>query len=254
MEINLKLRSEILEYSLNIEKEINNLLLLFLGIYTDYKSTRLFGNKPNISFKNKIDLLFDLQILSKEENYNFELLMNFRNKFLHDIECNSFSQVLTQFDNGIRNKFKTYFIGDESIDNETDCLNAFQRLFLKNLKVLQSKIETKRKLIDSKLGLLSVQNEQMLCQIDFFFDLINDLYLSLEKVNMEDEKVKKLTDEVFKVCQKNVKRYSTDAKFLSLKKKREELLSNPEFQKEFWNIANLDTLNEKIRVFNDRKN
>ena len=53
MEINLNLRSEILEYSLNIEESINDLILLYLGIYIENNKTRLFGNKGAITFKNK---------------------------------------------------------------------------------------------------------------------------------------------------------------------------------------------------------
>ena len=108
MEVNLQLRSEILEYSLTLEEAINNLLLFNLGIFDGGQATRLFGNKASISFKNKIDLLYDINVLTKEENSDLELLMIFRNKFLHDIKCNSFSNVLEILDNGIKNKFKNY--------------------------------------------------------------------------------------------------------------------------------------------------
>ncbi len=43
--INIELRSEILEYSLILEKYINELLLLNLGIMSDSKATRLFGRQ-----------------------------------------------------------------------------------------------------------------------------------------------------------------------------------------------------------------
>lgn len=45
MDINIKLRSEILEYSLNIEESINELLLLNLGVYDNGVGTRLFSEK-----------------------------------------------------------------------------------------------------------------------------------------------------------------------------------------------------------------
>ena len=91
-EINIEVRSEILEYSLNIEGAINDLLLAYLGIF-DKSSTKLFGNKVGLSFKNKIDLLFDINVLSKEEHNDLDLFMNFRNRFFHAIECNSYSAV-----------------------------------------------------------------------------------------------------------------------------------------------------------------
>ena len=89
-QLNIELRSRILEYSLFIEKIINDLVLLNLGIYDEKVKTRLFSNKGKISFQNKIDLLYDIEVLSKEENSEFELLMIVRNKFMHDIECDSF--------------------------------------------------------------------------------------------------------------------------------------------------------------------
>src|ERR1035437_7045812 len=98
MDNNIKLRSEILEYSLILEEAINTLLLFNLGIRDGGNLTRLFGKKANISFKNKIDLLYDIDILSKEENSDLELLMIFRNKFLHDIGCNSFLNTIESLD------------------------------------------------------------------------------------------------------------------------------------------------------------
>ncbi len=76
MDLNLNLRSEILEYSLILENVINDLWLLNLGIFDGGKETRLFGNKASISFKNKIDLLYDINVLNKEENSDLELFFN----------------------------------------------------------------------------------------------------------------------------------------------------------------------------------
>jgi len=78
-DLNLELRGEILQYSLILEKYINNLLLINLGIVDEDegKKTRLFGNRPSISFKNKIDLLYDIDVLNKEENSELELLEAF---------------------------------------------------------------------------------------------------------------------------------------------------------------------------------
>lgn len=86
-EINIEVRSEVLEYSLIIECATNSLLLSYLGI-TDKSDTKLFGNKAGISFKSKIDLLYDISVLSKVEHSNLELQIIFRNKFMHMLKCN----------------------------------------------------------------------------------------------------------------------------------------------------------------------
>ena len=52
-EINIKLRSEILEYSLNMEESINELLLLNLGMYDNGVGTRLFSGKNGLTFKDR---------------------------------------------------------------------------------------------------------------------------------------------------------------------------------------------------------
>ncbi len=238
-EINLKLRSEILECSLNIEKQINNLLLLLLGLYAENKSTRLFGNRSGISFKNKIDLLYDLHVLSKDENADFELLMNFRNKFLHDIDCNSFKNVLDQLDKGIKNRFKVYFDDGQSVANEKDCLSAFKKLFLKNLKVILTKLETKKRLIQNKAKLLELLNKETIFQIDLFFDFVSELNLLISNSDLSDKKIQKLVQMISDVSNKYVSKSSNDLDIVDIRKMKLEILENPEMKNEFWNIARL---------------
>ena len=90
---NLPLRTEILDIALSLEQNVNSLLLIYLSI--EIQERKAITNKSgNLSFKNKIDLLFDLEILNKDEYKYFLLLMEFRNQFLHNIECNSFTYAV----------------------------------------------------------------------------------------------------------------------------------------------------------------
>ena len=253
MEINLNLRGEILECSLHIEKEINNLTLFLLGIYSDNNKTRVFGNRQGITFKNKIDLLYDLQVLSKEENFDFELLMIFRNKFLHDIDCSSFRSVFEQVD-GIKNKFKKFIEEGENIDDEKDCLSAFKRLFSRNLKTLSEKIETKRRKMESKAELLHVFSDMNIFQIDLFFDFISGIYLSFENLDLFDNKIREVVHSITVLCQKYVDKYSHDEEFLSLKTKQMKFLQNIEMQKEYWNIVKSDSFDKKLLELNEKIN
>jgi hypothetical protein len=63
-EINLKIRSEVMTFALQMERNVNALLLSYLGI-TDKTKTKNFGHKAGISFKSKIDLLFDIGVFTK---------------------------------------------------------------------------------------------------------------------------------------------------------------------------------------------
>lgn len=221
-EINLKLRSKILEYSLNLEELVNLLLAAYLGI-TDKSTTRLFGNKAGISFKNKIDLLFDINVLSKEENGTLELLMVIRNKFIHDISCNSFIALFNQLDNGIKNKFKKYLNTNDQIDNEESCYLAFINLHGVALKIFKEKIQKKQNDIRAKgrfLGLIIEQNKRL---TELLFDFPADLLGEMELANLEDPKIAALIDVLSQKCTNHVSNIVNDKKTLRLKKRFEEL-------------------------------
>src|SRR5690606_6723376 len=157
----------ILKYSLFIEGSINDLLLLNLGIYNEKEKTRLFSNKGKLTFQNKIDLLFDIEVLSKEENSDFELLMNIRNKFLHDLECNSFKILINEKikNNGLQNRYKKFLEEGQSISDEEDCKKACYSIFQKNIDTIKKKNSENIKSIENKNKLFQVQNEQIIYYI-----------------------------------------------------------------------------------------
>ena len=244
MDINLKLRSEILEFSLTLEEDVNSLLLLSLGIFDDCNTTRLFGKKASITFKNKIDLLYDIDILSKEENSDLELLMIFRNKFLHDIKCNSFLSIIEQLDNGIKNMFKTHLNKGESINNEDSCKTACLNLFLKNIRTIKNKVKDRQIKSDEKHEIFQVQNQQIIYHLDLFFNLINDLFLIIENSELEYEKVRKLSEVISEKCQQYVNKYNEDEEIISLNKKSELFFTDIEKIKNYYGITRID--NNKI--------
>ncbi len=135
--LNLELRGEILSCSLALEKLLNSVLLLKLGIQDrGGNKTRLFGKKAGISFKNKIDLLYDIDELSKEEWQDLEFLMSIRNRFMHDIDCNSFSKL----DEG-KNRLEKYLENNEQ-RNEQNYKKAFMCLYKKTLSAFKNKLES----------------------------------------------------------------------------------------------------------------
>lgn len=93
--LNLELRMEILKFSLTIEEELNKLLKEKFEIIKDAPNT--LGNKSsNISFKTKIDFLYDLALLSSEEYNELVFFGEIRNQFIHNLQCNSFLFLFTK--------------------------------------------------------------------------------------------------------------------------------------------------------------
>ena len=136
-----EIRLEVLLSALEIENGINRLIMNLFLIF-EPERTKNFGNKAGISFQSKIDLLFDISILSKDEHQTFELLMNFRNKFVHDINSDCFDVVFKKLDNGIQNRFKKYIVNAEEKINEIVLNSAFKNLSNTILKFLPKNFRT----------------------------------------------------------------------------------------------------------------
>lgn len=212
MDINIELRAEVLEYSLFIESLINDLLLMNLGIYDDKEKTKLFSNKGKLTFQNKIDLLYDISVLSKDENLEFELLMNIRNKFLHDLECNSFQALFSQLDKGIVNRFKKYLDDEKLISNENACENACNKLFKKNMETIKHKIKANKVIKENTHKFYKLHNEQIIFYIDAIHDLLEKVSIATENSELENPKVAILGEKILQVLADAVNKLNTDSK------------------------------------------
>ena len=211
-QLNIEVRSRILEYSLVIENLINDLLLMNLGLYDEKEKTRLFSNKGKLTFQNKIDLLFDIEVLSKIENSEFELLMNIRNKFLHDIDCSSFQNLLQQLDNGIVNRFKKFLEEGQSISDEEACNSACYKIFKTNLGTIKKKIQLNKVAKEKKNKLFQVQNEQIIYYIDFISDLLNKVSIATENSELENPKVAILGAKILQILEESVQKLNSESR------------------------------------------
>ncbi|MDA3816339.1 MAG: hypothetical protein PF486_03110 [Prolixibacteraceae bacterium] len=237
MDINLNLRSQILECSLNIEDAVNTVIILSLGITDENVKTRLFGKKPGITFKNKIDLLFDLQLLSKEDNFNLDLLMVFRNKFMHDINCNSFQNVFGLVDSSIKNKFKAFLNDDETIEDEKSCLYAFQNLYLKNLTVLRSIIETKKNRLQKRMDYFSLLHEQIKFQSHLVENITTDIINLILKPDAIEKDVIQAISDVATICTDYKKKQVESDEVKLFIENNNKFLKDENFQNDLFGIA-----------------
>lgn len=211
-QLNIEIRSRILEYSLFIEQSINDLLLMNLGIYGDKEKTKLFSNKGKLTFQNKIDLLFDIAILNNDEKLEFELLMNIRNKFLHVLDCSSFQNLFQQLDNGIVNRFKNFIENDKSINDEETCKKACYTLFQKNIDTIKKKIKVHKESIEIKYKLFQQQNQQLLFYIDTVHNLLEKVSIATENSELENPKVAILGEEILKILQETQRKLDIETK------------------------------------------
>jgi len=202
--VNLELRSKILFCALNIENVINNLLVKHLLII-DKTKTKNFANRPGISFQSKIDLLFDIEVISKEELLTIELLMIFRNKFLHDIKYNSYTLVLNDLDNGIRNRFFK-FLRDEKFKSENEYDTAFSNLYNKIVAFINEKVEEIDKFQNTKIEFLLFQNNLLATVILESLDLmtfLSNFNNRIENIVMKKELTNKIVEFEKKIDFKN---------------------------------------------------
>jgi hypothetical protein len=101
-------------------KRGNNSRMNFICFYF------IIGNRSgNISFQNRIDFLYDLQILDTKDYDDLKLLSEIRNQFMHNIECNSFMYLFCETglkekkNKFLKNNSRTALVLDEAYYHET---------------------------------------------------------------------------------------------------------------------------------------
>ena len=148
-DLNLELRKEIIEIALTLEGAINNLLISYLNI--DSLNLKALGNKnSSISFKNKIDLLADIEVLNKDEHFKFLILMEFRNQFLHNANCNSFEKAVEILGTDRGKQLLKYNDVTFNANLETIYKHSYQRMYIECLDIVLKKYEDKHKIVQTR--------------------------------------------------------------------------------------------------------
>ncbi|MDP3150732.1 MAG: hypothetical protein Q8N83_16550 [Ignavibacteria bacterium] len=208
--LNLPLRTEILDIVLNVEQTINLLLLTYLSIENEER--KAISNKSgNLSFKNKIDLLFDLEIFSKEEHKLFLLLMEYRNQFLHNIDCNSFTYAVSILGIDKEKSLLKFDNWKTDCDKEFRYNNAFRTLHIKSIAIALEKIRKRKQIIRDKNNLVTNLLDNSIYLIDFFFDIIVKLFEMYEPNFTDSSDVLKLKTQIFETIGQEIEKlHETD--------------------------------------------
>lgn len=134
--LNMELRSLVISQVLRLEQTTSKLLKTIFRIFE--KDTKTLGNKSSaLSFKTKIDLLYDLEEIDKTEYSHLLKIMEIRNQFAHNHNANSF-ESLDQINDQI-NKYLLRFEPEE-IPKELTREEKLKYIFNDLFKTLAGKL------------------------------------------------------------------------------------------------------------------
>ena len=123
----IEIRTEILKYSLLIERLSSMFLSELLNI-KDFKKSQSLGNKSgNLSFNQKIGLLIDIQALSEKEKSKFVTFMSIRNQLMHNFDADSYEKCFKNI-NGVDNFLLRIYPQKEEFNKESKLKNATKEL------------------------------------------------------------------------------------------------------------------------------
>ncbi len=144
--MNSELRYKILDQSLKIEFEIAKILSKIIRV--DHSNSKTLSNKSSaIPFKVKVDLLYDLKRINKEEYNLLTLFMEIRNQLLHNYEIDTMEKVIGSISkkqlllNLNKDDSKKYADSISEIDKEFFLNQLLDKLHIELLTILRSQIE-----------------------------------------------------------------------------------------------------------------
>lgn len=178
-EINIDVRTTVLKIALETEDNVNNLILISSFII-DPEQKAFFKKSKNFSLKNKIDLLLGLKRINKEEHGQFLLLMEFRNKFLHDIDCNSFTYAVDALGKAHGKRLLRFDPGG-STKEEDRYIASYHALFYHTINLLLQKSKEKRESVEKIAGCLKDGYLKSAALIDLHFDFYNAILNYFER-------------------------------------------------------------------------
>lgn len=143
------IRLNVLNKSLEIENYLSDIIREIIRI-PKIKTKTLSNQSSSISFKTKVDLLYDLDRLTKDEYNLLILFMEIRNQFIHNIYANSFIKTFEFLEKNkinqllkVDNKVQKLYSNNNKLDAfDSDLENilelAFDSLFIKIINIISN--------------------------------------------------------------------------------------------------------------------
>jgi len=222
IDINLKLRSEILEIALNIEDSINGFLLALLLIENPNRKA-ISNRSGNLSFKNKIDLLFDLDIVTSDEHQKLLLLMEFRNQFVHNIKCCSFQDAINHLGTDKGKKLLKYDDEYDISDKEFKYQNAFRNLNIECIKMINTKLDERMNEIEDRRSVHVELIESQIFFINRYFDVLKKVMLVCERNALRIPEASKLINQLNAIITEDMESLNNTKEYIKIQNKLKEL-------------------------------
>lgn len=211
--MNLDTRIFVLEKALLVEKTITSILELFLNVEVPKKKA-LTNKSGGLSFINKLDLLYDIEVFDDTEYMTILLLMQYRNQFMHNYECNTFIDAFEFLGSDKKNRLLFYAENKLEERDEQKIKDAFNKLYIEILKILRTKLDLKKSIIAENKDYFDALNNKVILLFDKYLEL-SDLIFDYLEPNSNDSKI--ITD--YKIAFLN-----------SIKKKVEENIKSIDFK------------------------
>lgn len=122
--------------SLLIEASLSKFLSKLFDI-PDSDNSISFGNKSTaLSFRTKVNLLLDMKVFDKNDNWKLEKFMEIRNQFMHNFEASSYEKCFS-FLSGAQEKVLKEYPQDKKLPLEAQLKIASQKLAFEVLNIVQ---------------------------------------------------------------------------------------------------------------------
>lgn len=125
--LNMELRSWVISRVLRLEQTSTSLIKTILRLFKE-KSITLGDQSSSLSFKSKIDLLFDLEEIEKDDYTHLIKLMEIRNQFAHNHRATSF-ESLDIINKDINNYLEKFSSKNNELNRESRLRQTFNELF-----------------------------------------------------------------------------------------------------------------------------
>lgn len=132
----IRKRTKILGYSLQLENFVSYELATLLDI-KDYKKSKSLGNgSSSLSVNQKLNLLLDVENITKQEKATIENFMSIRNQFMHNIDATSYSYVIGKLD-GLDKILKKQYPNNFNGNSDEKAFElCIENLFNDSIKIL----------------------------------------------------------------------------------------------------------------------
>lgn len=129
--LNMEIRSWAISHLLRLEQTSSSLMRAILRMFAE-KSKTLGNQSSALSFKSKIDLLYDLEEIDKDDYNHLLKLMEVRNQFAHNpnaVSFESFDEINPDINKYLEKNIPQEI--DKDTDRETKLKAAFSGMFTK---------------------------------------------------------------------------------------------------------------------------